>query len=272
MSNVTFVCNQMARETRVWRQAVQNAGGGFQWNSVAIADAFVKRLRITSYYTKIKWLLPMLGTGIGAARVPLIDTLNIGAATSTAFVNADFNQSTGLQGNGTTKYLDTLILPSLLGAGGNGGIGYVAETVDQSGTTSIVCGMLTAGNAQRYALDLRNTTTNQFFFWGASANAANQAQNAVAAHYYGQRSSTTSRELFLNATSIGTNTTSDSAANIGDNTLILMGSNNSGTFAFNKGLCGAAYLTDGTLTPAEISDFNLLIRAYLLGPTGKGQP
>jgi hypothetical protein len=48
----------------------------------------------------------MLGIGINAARVPLIDVLNIGAATNTGFADSDFSQTTGLQGNGSSKYLD----------------------------------------------------------------------------------------------------------------------------------------------------------------------
>lgn len=267
MSNVVLYSNQMAAETRTWKRAVENAGGGFQWNSVAIADAFIKRFKIASYRTKVKYLLPLLGTGINAARVPLIDAFAVGAAANTSFVNADFNQSLGLQGNGSTKSLDTLIAPGTLGSSLVGGLGYWENGISFAGSDAIAFGCYDASNNIRANIDLRSASSRAT--WGLNTNSAINNSAAANGHYYGQAASNASRALYINAASVATNTTSD--GNSFDSTTIsLMGTVNNvaGNWA---GRCAVAYLTDGTMTTNEISAFDTLLRAYLLGPCGKPQ-
>jgi hypothetical protein len=257
--------NQIANETRIWKNLVQSSGGGFQWNSVAIANAFVKKVKTKSYYSKIIYLNAMLGTGIGAALVPLIDKLGVGAATNSGFLDADFNQALGLQGNGA-KILNTNILPSSLGTTNNGGLGHWENNYTGSGNVEPI-GCYNNNGSSRFVIDLRPAVRN--FRWGTASNGAGDTAAADNAHWYGQRSSATSRELFRNAISININTTNDATSQTNDLYIHLMGSyENIGQYPW-PGRCGLAYLTDGTLSGDEISDFNLLLRAYLIGPTGK---
>ena len=265
MPNIIMGNNQIAEETRVWKALVQSSGGGFQWNSVAIANNFVKKIKTKSYYSKIIYLNAMLGTGIGAAIVPLIDKLRAGPATNSGFVDADFNQAFGLQGNGA-KILNTNILPSSLGASNNGGLGHWENNFTGSGDVEPI-GCYNNNGSNRFVLDLRPTIRT--FRWGLPGNGAGDATAGDNAHWYGQRSSATSRELFRNAVSIGTNTTSDVTSQTNDSYIHLVGSyENIGQYPW-PGRCGLAYMTDGTLTSNEVSDFNLILRAYLIGPTGK---
>lgn len=261
MPNVTTVTKSIAAETILWRSRIQAAGGGFEWNSVAIADRFIKTLKAAPYYNKIRYLLPMLGTGINAARVPLIDRLNVGAATNNNLVDADFSQSTGLTGNGSNKFLNTLIKASQIGTSSNGGLGYWATTIG----TDWVIGSRDSGAGQLFAIAL---ASDALMYWGDGTSSTNSGQVAINAHYYAQRSSASSRILYRNAIQVASTSTSPSVSGIGTSNIMVMGIDAS----FNTtGRCGVAYMTDGTMTSAEIVDFNSLLAACLMGPTGKPQ-
>lgn len=268
MSNVTTISNRLAAETTLWRSRVNSVGGGLEWNSVAIANGFIRRLKTKSYYGKVKYLLPLLGKGINAARVPLIDTLNVGAATNTSFVDADYNQSIGLQGNGSSKILDSLIKPSQLGASNNAGIGYWENNMTL-GSNVEPMGCYDSSTSNRFVFDLRN---NPFiaFRWGNPANVAFNSITPLNGHYYGQRASITSRILYFNAINNGSDSTSDSASGASDTNIGIVGAFEPSAAPW-PGRCAMAYMTDGTLTVSEISDFDTLIRSFLLGPTGKPQ-
>src|SRR5690606_9772595 len=93
-----------------WANRVIAAGGTFEADSVNIALALHGNLQNKSFYTKIIYLMPFLGGNLAAARVPLIDRLNVGIATNVNFSDGDFSQSSGLTSNGANERLDTRIV------------------------------------------------------------------------------------------------------------------------------------------------------------------
>lgn len=265
MSNVVSIQSQLTQEVVIWQNAIRAAGGGFEWNSIAIANQFIRSLRNKSYYGKIKYLLPMLGAGINAARVPLIDTFSVGIATNGNMVDADFSQSVGLTGNGTNKYLDTLVSPNTIGV--TGGIGFWNIGLVTSGDYR--AGATNGAETIRYLMDLRSTSTQ--FAWGSISNVAVDLNQAITANYYGQQSASNSRILYRNAISIATNSVNDGTGPISTNVWVMAGNINNTGADYANGTCGVFYLTDGTLTAVEITDFDTILRSYLFGPTGKQQ-
>lgn len=268
MFNIVSIKKRLYPETAIWAAGVLAAGGGFETNSLLIANGFMRQLKLRSYAPKIVYLLPLLGTGIGAARMPLVDTLNVGAATNTNFVNADFSQGAGLQGNGSNKLFSTLVFASQLGSSSNGGLGWYENNVSFAGDVQPMGSYNNAAD-NRYVLDLRSN--RESFRWGNAGNDANSGATAVNAHYYGQRSSATSRVIYKNGSSLASNTTNDGTSGSNERAILLFSGNEPGASTTWAGRCAATYLTDGTLTDPEIADLDLLIRAYLLGPTGKPQ-
>jgi len=265
-------------EVRVWRDGVIALGGGFEANSIAIAQNFFSHFLATGFDAKVKYILPLLGTGIAAARMPLRDTLGVGAAANTGFVDGDFSQATGLKGNGTSKLFDLLIKPNQIGnSNDNGGLGYWENNIDFGGTGEVPLGVYrnSATGGVRYDLDLRNTISQ--FIWGnfgGGGGFATNASAAVNAHYYGQSGSTTSQELFINGSSVATGSgIAANRDNSGDANIRLMGclTTNvpSDTFVYWKGRCAVAYMTDGSLTSGNISAFHTLLQTYLITPTGR---
>lgn len=255
---------QMMAETIRWRDRVRTAGGNFEWNSIAIANTFVKQLRVKPYYNNIKYLLPMLGAGVNAARIPLIDRLNVGAATNNNFVNSDFSQSTGLKGNGGNKVFDTLIKASDLGGGtNNAGFGYWARQINTGGWTF---GSRPAQGL--YGFYLNQSPRELFYYGNGDGSQVDLSSPSTLTGYYCQRSSATSRAIYKAGVLIGSTSSSTTDAGSSGANIFLMGIDTSASFS-TDGQCSVAYLTDGTMSANDIGDFHSLLNSYLIGPTGK---
>lgn len=268
MFNISTVRANKSIELITWQNRVVAAGGGFASNSLVIAGNFLNVLHGKSYAHKVIYLLPMLGVGINAARVPLIDKLNVGAATNVSFVDADFSQSTGLQGNGSTKYLNSLIKPSQLGASNNGGLGWWENNISFTANVEPI-GCYNTASTNRYVIDLRDFTA--FFPWGLPGNnAGNGGVAATNGHYYGNRSSATLRQFSKNGVITGTNTTSDATSGADQTNIAIVGSLQPTAVPW-PGRCALAYMTDGTFDIGEIADFYQVLKNYLMVPTGKPQ-
>ncbi len=256
---------QYQAETLAWQNAVLQNGGAFEYNTVFIINDFIKRFKVKNYYRKFVYLLPMMGQKVAAACAPLVNILNVANATNHNFVDADFNQTTGLQGDGSTKYLDSLINGSQLGVTNNGGLGYW-ETNISFGTNVEPVGAYNSAVNQRFVLDLRNNI--RAFRWGVASNGGGDSSAATNGHYYGQRPSATERTCYFNGLSIGTNNANDTTSGLGDQTLVIVGSHEIPVTPW-PGRCGCAYFTDGTLTTDEITDFHNLLAGYLMAPSKK---
>jgi hypothetical protein len=252
----------------LWVSRVDAAGGTYETDSKTIASALVTQLQGFTGYTKVMWLAPLLGANLAAARVPLIDVLGVGIMGNTGFVNGDFSQAAGLQG-GTNKYLDTLIKPASLNSGLVGGIGYWENNPSAiaGGSDSVAFGCYNAASSIiRWQLDIRPAT--QRVGWGISTNAAIFTGAIASAEYYGQSLAANDRKLYKNGSQVASNTTSEASAHETVTSITLMGTSapNAGWFG---GRCAVAYLTDGTLSPTEISDLHTLLGTYLITPTGR---
>lgn len=258
MSNVVTIQTQLTQEVVTWMARVNTLGGGFEWNSVGIANQLVRTLRATSYFNKIRYLMPLLGTGINAARVPLIDTIGAAAAINNNFVNGDFSQSTGLQGNGTTKRFDLGFTGAVLGTSGSGALGYWSLALGTG--TSYVMG---ERNGDLYCLIL-DVGVDAYAYWG-SGGPAILGSIPSNGHFYQQRTASSIR-LFKSGIQVAINSITSGTGTIGDSNMNLLAID--GSFLSN-GTCGAAYFTDGTLTDDEISDLHNVLRVYLMGPTGR---
>lgn len=256
-------------ETVTWINRAEAIGGTFLPNSKTIADNFIVALHAKSYNSKVVYLLPLLGANLGTARIPLRDSLNVGAAGISGFIESDFSQLAGLQGNGLQKYFDTLIKPSQLHPSRNAGFGVWARDIGQSGASKdwvlASNGSFLGGGI--YGLNL--TTTHELFYFGDDYNPSVNA--ASAGLYYGQRSSATDRRLYRNGAQVTVSAVNDPANGVAGRNIWFMGIEGApGVDVFWAGRAGLAYLTDGTLTADEIADFNQLLNDLLISPRSVG--
>jgi hypothetical protein len=256
----TYKASVIQRETNVWRKLILSNGGGVNSNSIKVANTLMLELRKRSYFNKIIYLLPLLGQGIIAARVPLIDRLNSGIATNTGFTDSAFSETTGLQGDGV-NYFTLTIKPSQLGTTNNAGFGIWVKTLSGNGWT-FSC--RSANASEIYGLFA--STSDELFYYGPGGSDTRTNSTASNSHYYAQRSAANDRKLYRNASQIAATTGSYAASDANTNTLNFMALDAS-NITGNR--ITIAYLTSGDLTVAEIQDFHSVLQLYLLGPAGK---
>jgi len=265
MPNNVLSRSQMTSETIIWKNRMETIGAGFEWNSIAIANNVSRVLQSKSYYSKIIYFLPLLGRGINSSLVPLVDKLNKGNSTNiSSLTNTNFNQSSGVFGNGSGQMISTPLLGSELGASNNAGLGFLLRNL--TGANNNVMGLFsTAGGGRIYGMDLGSVTAR--FWWGDGNTATSSGSAASLGHYYGQRISNTDRKLYFNGSQIATSSLGSLNMNgINDHTIaVLARAGDSST----QHLCGLAYLTNGELSVGEIQDLNRVLQEYLIGPTGR---
>lgn len=262
-------------ETIIWRDRAIDAGGTFNADSIAIADALIRAVNAAPFNDKIIYLLPFLGGNLATARVPLRDRLNVGISTNFNFIEADFTEATGLQGDGVNKAIDILFAP---------------DDVEQyTGLRAIGYGwwetnVLNALASNAYVMGSHDGSQNQVvfrsqvtggvwdfqagYFTGPVVSSASRGRG----NHYAQKLSATDRKLFLDAAQEDSDATSDNTA---------LGSQHIALFAFRDippnggirehyaGRCGVAYVTSGQLTDQEVADLDSLLRTYLMMPTGR---
>jgi len=251
-------------ETVVWWDRILAAGGSVSEASILLADALIRAVNAAAFNSKVKYLLPLLGDDIIAARVPLRDFIDAGIAGNVGFTNADFSESTGLQGDGSTKRLE-LEDNTIADLGSNGGLGW--WELDAPVGLNVMLGGYRSTTSAGFIL----YTSSGFirFRWGTSANGVNTTLPMENAHYYGQRSAATLREIFKDGTSLASNTTSDAATGTGEQMVRLMGGQRDTETFYWGGRCAVAYMTDGTLDAGEVADLHALLNTYLITPTGR---
>ncbi len=252
-------------ETLVWIGRAEDAGGSFGTRSKAWADALIRKIKNQSFDSKIVYLLPFLGSNLATARVPLRDSLGVGIAGNNGFTDADYQEGAGLQGNGTTKTLNSLIYPSQVGVSSNGGLGWWENNINLAGDSQPM-GMESTTN--RYVLDLRSAF--YAFSWGdwATTNAS-VGGAATNGHYYGQRSASNLRRIGKSGAFLGSNAVADGAAGITAKTMLICGSDQFAGVKPWPGRGACAYMTDGTLTAAEFTALHSILYNYLILPTGR---
>jgi hypothetical protein len=256
--------------TLAWKAAVLAAGGTLNSFSQVIADTVIRAIEASTFSSKIVYLLPLLGTNLVAARTPLRDTRGVGIASNTGFVNADFSQTTGLQGNGTSKQLDSLLTPGALSGGTKaGGLGYWERNFSLVGTDSPIWGAESSSD-HRWMIDTRQDT--QILFWGLPATGtgiAGQTNNNC--HTYGQAPADSSyRKVYVNGVLVATDSTVDTAAVESTRTIRLLGCQTAGGgLTYRSGRCGVAYATDGTMTDADVLALHTILNDLLITATGR---
>lgn len=249
-------------------------GGSLTAPEEALTLALIQQIQAASYGSKIRYLLPFVGAGIAANRVPLRDSFGVGAATligGTPLTDANCDTATGLV-NSTEQAgcLNTLVSPLNFGSGAqNIGFGFWERNWGAgTGVEPMGCYEASNGN-NRWCLDLR-ASFERFRAGNVTNSQAGPASTASSAHYYGQRFSSTLRRIFKNGTTLGSDgTTLDIIAAVGDEVYVMGCNQNGASVTYWKGRCAVAYITDGSLADADVAALHTLLDTYLVTPTGR---
>lgn len=256
-------------ETLVWEAGIVGAGGSVTTQEKDWADALIRAIIAKSYGSKIKYLLPFLGTNIKAHRMPLRDSFSVGMATlrgASPFVDADCTNN-GID-NPTEKdaQLDTLVPINWNAANGHiMGLGWYERNIGL-GSGVEPCGAYNSGASKRFVLDLRSSL-RYVRFGNPSLNLSGTTSAAVSGDYYGQNTTGNVLQLYRDGSTDGAAGTGDSSL-IDSSTIYAMGVNAPPVNTW-KGRGGCFLITDGTISGSDVSDLHTLIGTYLITPTGR---
>ena len=201
--------------------AVEDAGGTLTDNVKAEFDAFVLREKDAGRWSKIKRLYPYLGGKIDSA---VIDAVTLNSATNTNFVDGDVDSLCGLQGDGSSKYLNLNTgLNSIWTTPFNIKAGYY-RTVKTSASTQFAWGSRT--NASTEYVSGRLGNSGDIFNAGSAAifiNVPNTSQVADIIYY---RNTSQDFGMYLNGTKYAGSSSTETYT---------PSSINAFSFAFNNG-------------------------------------
>ena len=247
--------------TQTWIDKCIYYGGPVSDSHISVADSLVVVLKSKSYYSKITYLLPMLGGTMDSLCVPLVDPLDAGRAANTLFVDSDISPTRGLVGGRTGTRLTLPISPSASGTGGNGGIGwYGKNSVFLGGYADSPLGIRSGGGY----FELSLTSTTATFRWGNVTGITGSVAQSDG-FYYGQRSSSSNRSLYKDGAQISTSTTSDTTP-VASARYYSLSQYAGGTYYDFHGDCLAVVVTDGTLTSDEAGDLYVTLNTHLITP------
>jgi hypothetical protein len=240
-------------EATAWRTAVIANGGTVSGATLSAVDKFCNDIDAAGIRDRFYRMNPFAGTGLAAALVPLYrgpayggTTYGNATDTNNNFVSGDYSESNGLDGNGTTKYLDTGLSPNGMG---------VPATVHLAAykgagawtTTREFIGSRDADDL--YQLQFRypaSLVPSLSLLLGGSASIINETSVSTSASFL-VATRTSSSELFLwqNGTKVATGS----------------------TYATTPGACSHSYMvfTRNASGTASAGQWEHAIRAYSIG-------
>ena len=256
--------SRLQHDTRVWHIRNRNAGSGVTRKTADVLQAFAEAADSASYASKIKLILPMVGTNLLSARLPYRDSVNAGHVqnVSSNFVDADFSENTGLQGNGAGKVLwcNGYDLGALSGTT-NGGFGFWETNISLVSPGHCYG----ARSASLFTCYLDYPTPRILIYWGTgNKNYAGLVPGNN--HYYIQFTTSGGMRFFINGALYDTDGTNN-FQNSGH--FHICGIDGSFT---GPTRCGLYYLTNGALTDADVANWHEILKHKLILATGKLPP
>lgn len=256
-------------QTRAWRDAIFAGGETVDQDIVMKVDRYLTRpLLGYGLWDKSLMIDPCVGNGIQASLYRLKTPLTIDRkATTGGFTNSDYNQTGangGRTGNGTSKYIDTLINPSALGFSVSSFMmwAYTRTAVVGTGTSRISIGNSGVSGGSITTLGWIQSGTKESLGVAASTGTEYTAGSATSITGFlgGGVSSGRTQQLYQNGASVGASSTaSGTFSNV--NIYAHATNNNGVTGSYNNRTISSMWLTQG-LSAAEIVTFNSIVQAF----------
>lgn len=255
-----------------WVSRVVAAGDTVSSGTQSAALTFLQAIYAANLRGVFLRLNLFAGNSLTAALVPLIRSTSyggplIGSASDTNinFVSGDYSESTGLKGNGSSKYLSTGVttesLPSAisvhLAASGTSISTSGAATLVGSfdGTAASLCSMessITVSGSSRTAFRSGTFTDGQFPVVTPSANES---------HVVGTRTSATAAALYRGGSSVATSTTR-TVASVSARSLHVFASSNGASVSNYNAARLTSYSIGTGLTASQVSAYSTALIAF----------
>jgi hypothetical protein len=261
-------------EAAAWNSAVVANGGSVSGTTLRAVSQFCREIEAAGIRSKFRRLNLMAGTGLNACLVPLYrgesrtgtqygNTVDQSLG-SPSFGEGDYSEAAGLQGNGSSKYLNTgFNVDQLPGAADCHLSAYIRGTQDIASARTLM-GVLFNGVTDRYRLFVQLSGSSapnygiQTELGKANSAFANNRTNTNGGLIVSSRTSNTSLTLYDDAVSIGTNTGS-TVETTGAAPFFVFARN--GPTEYYNGLM-AGYSIGAGLTSDDVSAYHTVLQAF----------
>lgn len=249
----SFRVEQIHPDTLDYRSRLVSNGGTISDADLTAVDVFVKEVYGNGLRSLLLDVSPLAGNNLAAALTKLWHPSGVqGVLTNNNFVGADYTRTTGLQGNGMTKYLDTGFIPSnFLAQSASLGV-YTRSTTAENGADISAPGYVLFskwGDGITY-FDCYNGTVGQ----GRASVATADPRGLV----IGSRVSATDSRIYRNANQVAAIATSGGSAP--NNSIWYYAFNNLGMPLFFSTKSQGFFFCGLGLTAAQVTAFTRIVQ------------
>lgn len=233
---------------------VTTAGGSLSATERTAVETLVVQMKADGIWSKMKAIYPMVGASAAACAQNLKSSSYTGTFTS-GWTFA----STGIQGNGTSAYMDTGLNADTELAGNNSHLAAYSRTLNITGSDKYLIGAYSSPPGSFYAVDLYGSTG----YLGAlgSNTTYNTASVTNTQGFIGIKKETNNdQKSFRNSTILQT-TTQTSTVKPNLNIWVAALNFNSAGYGYSDLELAFASIGDG-LTDAQLSDYYTAVQAF----------
>lgn len=193
-------------EAADWVARVITAGGTVSAGTEAAAITMMNDLDTAGIRSKILRMNMFAGTGLAACLVPIIKDAGSATDTNTNFVSGDYSEATGLQGDGSSKYLSTGLIPSTDGISDNGASLGAYVRADRANANTALLGQYSSavgGEYRGFVLQPRFADLIIFDSFSSGTGRATASSSSTLGFYAGSRQSATDSRVYRNGVQQG---------------------------------------------------------------------
>lgn len=192
-------------DANTYFNAVVSAGSTIDTTARNAVNAFTIGCKQDSIWTLLLDVGPVCGSSLTGALVKLKD-FGVGASyTNNNFVSGDYSQSTGITGNGSTKYLNTGITTNSFTIS-NVGIAFYDRTT-ANGTRNMNGCQVNADGTRGFYVQVGPTNTVDSQICDVSSVVSTSALSGPVGFIHGTRNSSPLHSVYRNGTSLASTST-----------------------------------------------------------------
>lgn len=242
-----------------WASRVNRNGGTVASSTVRAVSRLVRQTKAAGIWPKLNRFSVFQGDQLAAALVPLKTGGGSATDANVNFVAADYSSATGLTGDGSSKYLDTGLAPSVAMTTSSGSLWFYAGTAAVPGAGNVMIGASgAAGVDPTYLVDDAGTTLRGAI---ASAYADAAVATATSLGFVGVSvNGSRVQSFYRNGAQVGTQPTA--AGNLAADSVYVFALNAAAVASsFSPENCRAYAIGQG-LSASEALTFNTIMEAF----------
>lgn len=261
-------------EAAGWANHVRTNGGSVSGTTLAAVDRFVKAIHAAGIRDRFYRLNLFCGNSLSSCLVPLFRSTSFGGAvlgsatdTNHNFVSGDYNETVGLDTNGTpgvgtTKFLDTGLSPDAMPTLASGHLSVFKGPGDSGAAHGALIGSRTA--AQFYYIRQTNTTYTLGANWGHGVLVNSAGAETTRCLVLVSRVAGVGVDLYKNTSSIGFSSAGTPQSNA-NSIVVFNWRETNGTVATGNGWVHdiSAYSIGAAMTSSQVSSYHSALTAFL---------